>query len=480
MSWNRSLAVVATLFALSPVSFSQSNSQDQAIEQIRKELAELRRENSELRNQMQGLQSSPSAKSNFDLTREIQELSARLDGGSQQAKPMHADNSFKLTGELRERGEWRDHTNRTDSLRILSRLTLNMDWKVSDDVKVVASLRDSRIFGDAVQSEGAGVISNTGNVNVLDTTSDDTAPEFHQVYAWIRDFMGTGWNAKIGRQEMEFGAGRLIGSENWSNVGRSFEGLRLDGNLDEWNYSFFAMLIDESPTNDSLSRSTRFYGLYTTYPLAGDQLSMDVYALLLLDDETENHLQTFGGRFWGKMENFDYEFEIAGQQNSSLDQTDIDFNDAYMVHGNLGIGLDEFDGAPRIGLVYDMGSTMMNNLFPTNHAKFSQSDVISNVRNLVHTAVTVDIGVFDDWRFGAEYHWHRAFQQAGSNDLGTEADLTLKGKCGENVWTKIAVGRHFGEDGLAARGVDATYITPVSGAGYQNSTFAYLQFTIPF
>ena len=485
MSWSRSVGAAAMFLALCPLGFSQSNSPDKALDEIKKELAELRKENVDLRQRLSHLETSPSQSTSRDLEKEIMELNARFAAdqeGKDKGPTMPKNTPMGLKGSLRERAEWRSQPTGRDDFRWLQRLSIGMDWMISSELKVYAELRDSRRWAD-----GAATEFTAGN-GVGTEATDDSSPEFHQAYAWMKDFMGTGWNTKLGRQELAYGAERLIGDNDWNNVGRSFEGIRADGSCGDLSYSLLAMFLSTSAAPSATYNDRRLYGIYANYPLCPDHMSLDLYALLFGDDLTDtaaagtgNHLQTYGARASGKIEMLDYELEYATQQNSPKDDgSPIDFNDAYMTHASVGFVLDDMDGKPRVGFAYDMGSTQWNGLFADNHARFGQSDMIISQTNLVHTAVMLDLEVMDGWRLGPSFHWNRAFRQAGTNDLGGELDVTLNGKCGDHLDVKIAAGRNFGSQGNSTFGNAAPWSTPTAGDRSIDATFAFVQFTIPF
>src|SRR4030095_15882560 len=48
--------------------------------------------------------------------------------------------------------------------------------------------------------------------------------QFYQGFVVIQDPAALGFRAKIGRQELSYGDQRLIGNNNWNNLGRSFDG----------------------------------------------------------------------------------------------------------------------------------------------------------------------------------------------------------------------------------------------------------------
>lgn len=475
MELKKSFAAIGMLLALCPAGLAATESQDKALEEIRKELAELRKQNQDLQKRLGSVEASP-LRSSETLESEILKLNARLATHDGQAGGAEKKQTFTMSGDLRERIEWRSQTNKEDDFRVLSRFTLGMDWAVSDNLKVFAQLRDSRRFGDAGQTEG------TAGGGAVEAT-DDTSPEFHQVYAWMKDVMGTGMNLKVGRQEMVFGKSRVIGNADWGNVGRSFEGFRADGAMGDLSYSIFMMQIF-SPTTST--NDHRFWGAYGTLPLDPEHLNMDMYFLYRANDAlgADAHLQTVGARAWGKLEMFEYEGELAGQQNAPHDAAaDVDFNDAYMAAANVAIGLDALgmDCNPKLTFKYDCGSAAWTELYPTNHARFGQSDFVTTATNRVHYAAILSGELMDGWTLGLEHHWNQAFNQAGSDSVNKEFDISLTGKCSEHLYLGVWVGHVFNDkNGSSTFGAAAPWITPTAGDKSNDASFAVMQFKIPF
>ncbi len=487
MSWSKSFGAILGLFLLSPLTLANENSQDKALDEIKKELAELRKQNVELRERIEGLggAAQPGEQSS-DLARELRELNTRLyqnAGGMNQQEKGHLGLDLKMTGSIRERLEYFDHTDSTSDFRMLQRLRLNMNIKVHDQVKIVTTLQDSRSWGD--DAVVGGVVPEEGVTNAT-TTTIDSSPNFQQAYVWLGDFMGTGADVRFGRQIIEFADERVIGDFDWNNISRSFEGLRADGHSDDLSYTFMWATIQNN-NFDGLANEDMLTGLYFEYPLDPDMFDLDFYAFHRDNDTVDLHALYLGVLFEGGMEFLDYDFEytaIRTQPDNAgvTTKTDgqLEFTDAYRVHAGIGLTIPDVEGDPRIGFSYDMGSNHWIELFPTNHSRFGWSDVFVSHTNLVHTQVDLYLNVYESWDAGIEYHWNRAFRQAGSNDLGTELDIVLKGKCADVLDILIAAGRQFGGDGLATFGAAAPWRTVTAGNTTDDSTFAYVQFTVPF
>src|SRR5579884_3701624 len=125
-----------------------------------------------------------------------------------------ANDNLSFGGEIRERYEFRDNAdfnrNRNDTLSFIgSRIRLYAASDVTPDMNVFFQMQDSRLFG----SEAS-------------TASNEKNLDLHQGFLVIRNIAGP-LTLTLGRQELVFGDQRLVGNFDWSNVGRSFDALRL-------------------------------------------------------------------------------------------------------------------------------------------------------------------------------------------------------------------------------------------------------------
>jgi len=96
-----------------------------------------------------------------------------------------------------------------------------------EDVNVYIQLQDSRAFG-----REPSTLANTSNIDV------------HQAFFQINNLWNKAIHLKAGRQEMVYGGQRLIGAVGWSNVARSFDGVKLTFGTNS-TFDLFSMIINE-------------------------------------------------------------------------------------------------------------------------------------------------------------------------------------------------------------------------------------------
>ncbi len=258
-----------------------------------------------------------------------------------------------------------------------------------------------------------------------------------------------------GRQEIIFGAQRLVGVSDFTNVRRSFDGGRGIIQVGDWTINPFwadLMIVKQYRFNTS-SRAQQLFGIYSTGPAHVLPINLDLYYL-----GVNNKTATFNGtsgrekrhtlglRTWGKIDqtNWDFEFEGAGQFGT-LGSGDIG---AGMVAAILGYTLPVKDLSPRVYLEFDYGSGdkkaggkvgTFNQLFPSSHGLLGYNDFIG-WQNIISPSAGVSLKPVRDltlslqqyffWRASdrdAIYNSGGAVQRPGTGTraryVGAETDL---------------------------------------------------------
>ena len=130
---------------------------------------------------------------------------------------------------------------------------------------------------------------------------------------------------RVGRQEMEYGSGRLIDVREGPNVRLSFDGFKLVNKVGAWRIDGFAVRPDlDKPGffDNAPNHQVGFWGIYSTRPLARG-VSMDAYYLGLDRKEatfergTAHEVRhTLGGRLWRPVaterRGWDFDYEGLG------------------------------------------------------------------------------------------------------------------------------------------------------------------------
>jgi hypothetical protein len=230
-------------------------------------------------------------------------------------------------------------------------------------------------------------------------------------------------NLLAGRQELEYGSGRLIDVREGPNVRLSFDGFRIKSKLDSWNIDAFAMRPDEDKPgffNNEPNPQTEFWGLYATKPIAR-KILIDAYYLGL--DRKEAAFErgaahelrhTIGGRLSRPIatEAPGWDFDYEGLwQFGSFGSADIR---AWTVASETGYRFTTTPLKPRLSLKADIssGDNPKSNTLGTFNPLFPKGNYFGvlattgpgpinfiDVHPHVETALPHNISASVDWIF---------------------------------------------------------------------------------
>ncbi len=419
-----------------------------------------------------------------------------------------------IGGEIRERYEFRNNAdfdhNKDDALSFVgSRLRLHVGYEVEPDIAFFFQMQDSRLFGAETS-----------------TATNEKNLDLHQGYLTVRNLAGP-LTATLGRQELVFGDSRLVGNFGWSNVGRSFDGLRFTYapgsiRMDLWATTTkqFGTNIGADPAFSPSNRDAQeFYGIYTAVKAAS--FSLEPYVLYLKDTGDTNELDlvtgklvspiaapaargqdrvTGGLRIDGKAaeDSIDFTGEAAYQTGSmeargSTPKSDIS---AYALAVKAGYTAPAAF-KPRIGVEVDRASGDNNpadkkfktfeNLFPTNHIHYGYMDYVGwrnmqdlraslSIKPTKTSGVSLDYHRFslaeksDNW-YAASGKIFRATPAGNSKTaLGQEVDLVAYAMIKEKLRLEAGYGHFFPGD----------YVKVNFPAAADGSDFLYVQTGVNF
>jgi hypothetical protein len=293
-----------------------------------------------------------------------------------------------------------------DDTYYLNRLRLNI---------AVEATRWLRFFGQGQDSRAPGYsrIPVPGNAaNPLD---------LHQGYVEFGNATGGFWGLRVGRQEIFFGDGRLIGNSNWGNVGRPFDAARLTYRRAGTQLDLFSSSV-VVPVNGGFDRphfNNKFHGLYASIgkPFRFIDI-LDFYSLLKTNSRAVSELgvignlrvYTFGTRANGTLpHDLDYRLEIMFQAG----HISRDHLRAWAAQGQLGYRPPSSGGTVRLAAEYNFASGDPNprdgrrgtfdQLYPTSHDKLGTLDRIG-YRNINDLAAKMEWQVVPKLAFNLEYH----------------------------------------------------------------------------
>jgi len=165
-----------------------------------------------------------------------------------------------------------------------------------------------------------------------------------------------------GRQELLFGAQRLISPLDWANTRRTFQGVRAFRQTEKWDFDLFwaQPVIPNIGKFDSVDNNQNFAGAWATVrPKPGR--AIDAFYLMLDNTNTVTQLDiprgnftrhTFGGRYAGAVENFLFDIEAAMQLGSQNGRDIV----AGMSTVGAGYNFKDAPLAPTVWAYYDYAS----------------------------------------------------------------------------------------------------------------------------
>ena len=282
---------------------------------------------------------------------------------------------LKVFGSLRFRPEFRgnydfDHKRDDNAEFVGQRIQLGVEKKFGADVNARIVLQDSRVWGGSSGSDNG---LSTANANSGEST------DLREAWVGVQHLFELPLAVELGRQILSYGDERLVGGLEFTNVGRSFDTLRLKVETKRFDSHLFAAVIAEEDSDSagnttgvgsgnasgfrfSCDPTTRacsvlattprelddayFSGFYNTFR-AAEWLTIDAYALgvhkkwitrttpianiagaeITTEDRSRqrDNLYTFGGRVTNRKKKgakeakgiFDYSVEYAVQRGTT-------------------------------------------------------------------------------------------------------------------------------------------------------------------
>ncbi len=202
-----------------------------------------------------------------------------------------------------------------------------------------------------------GLDAQTGAYRLKATASQTDEFDLHQAYVNFIDLAGSDFSVKAGRQELKYGAGRLIAAPVWANIIRTFDAgvirYACNGFYDD---IFYARNVKASTRAFDRSYPTEvLIGTYFGYKKNAVTPLFEGYYLNLVNTQARNdiHRHTVGARLkakfiFGTMIDIEapYQFgEDAGKQVR-----------AYALHADIARSFESLLWRPKASLAYDLAS----------------------------------------------------------------------------------------------------------------------------
>jgi hypothetical protein len=348
---------------------------------------------------------------------------------------------LRFDGEVRERFD--DYSgagfkpNSTDDYEE-QRIRLGLQIKPTDWVKFYFELQDARVFG----------------FDPALPPYQDTAQLFVG-YAQFGAQEGDGFDVQVGRFQMSYGNNRLIGDSWWTNVSRSFDGVRAAYKQGRFRIDAFAtsVVIMRDGVFDHHEEGNNLYGVYATAHDVIPHATFDVYQFWNLrpsfsvQNLKAGHLDewTTGFRWVGALpHNFDYRTEMAYQ----LGTLTTDKIRAWMGHWEAGYMFRDAPLKPRFFVEYDYGSGSNNvksgvdntfdPIYPSTHDKLGLADQIG-WRNIKDFRLGQEFKLARKWSLATSFHdfWLANAHDALYPTRGSVVASDPTGKSGTHVGEEL-------------------------------------------
>jgi hypothetical protein len=325
-------------------------------------------------------------------------------------------NMLSVSGHVRTRLEIVDNyggVNTQWADRFISRALLNLDVSPSDSLKVRISPMFTHTFGLLPGDEGPA--------------SDANFTAFEAWMAWMPTDM---WSVYVGRQELNYGRGVVVSSDNWFQTPRSFDAVRLVASFGMGTVDFIYSKLNERNGLSDAGIEDRgvdgnLYGAYANFKMEDSVqflTDLDLYTFFWDDAQSDTaeraRVGIFGARFAGAADMLFYDLEGTWQYGK-LYGADIN-----------GLSLDTILGVNlmdrhSVAFSFAYANDEYLNLFGNVHDYFGTTDLIGR-NNLMAMGLTAKLGLTDSISAGVAGHYFMLAKTNGAKRaLGMEADLML-------------------------------------------------------
>jgi hypothetical protein len=298
-------------------------------------------------------------------------------------------NCLRFSGEFRDRVEGRTaygFRSRANDGYDLTRFRLNLELTPRKWLRGFVQAQDARAPGiDPIR---------------LNTTLKDIF-DLRQAYLQVKNGENGRVSLLVGRQELIYGAERLVGALDWNNTARSFDAVRLVFAWEKARVDVFASSIVKIKMSqfDNHVPGENLYGIYGSLRDAVPQATFEPYVLWKTIPRVKSEegrvgdadIFTVGARLIGNLPGgFDYALEMARQGGHSSND-DIAAWAGYWI---AGYALPSVTLKPHFSIEYDYATGdarqgdgkvgTFDQLYPTNHAYYGIADQVGwrNIRDL--------------------------------------------------------------------------------------------------
>lgn len=256
-----------------------------------------------------------------------------------------------------------------DDAYLLNRVRINLNIQPASWLKFVFQGQDARVFF---------------NSRIANLPPYENPMDLRMGYVQIGDVEKGPLSVRAGRQELDFGDQRLVGSSNWSNVARTFDAVRATARYRGVRVDAFAssVVVPDRNAFDRPVTGSNLHGLYGTVTTLVPRASVEPYVFWRVAPGRIS-FQTWGVRWVGTLPaNFDYGTEMVLQRG----RYGAGAIDAGAGHWVLGYTVARPAWKPRFSAEYnyatgdgdssDARHTTLDQLYPTPHSKYGFTDQV--------------------------------------------------------------------------------------------------------
>jgi hypothetical protein len=357
------------------------------------------------------------------------------------------ERKLDISGQIRMRGEndAKDFNNDTDpSDFTLLRSRLNLKFSYSEKLIAFAQLQDSRTFGEEGTDGATATLASLKNVDL------------HEGYIQLNHLFFPWLSYKFGRMAIKYDTQRLIGINEWSNIGRSFDGSIVTLSFQKIRIDMLNVTLYESGRAPDLTDGDQTLTGVWVKINSSKLKNFNIYALtdedrqIDADDNFKIQRATVGAQLKKDWSPVHLEAELNLQTGKMDYKADIL---AYYLSGALGFDLGKNKKTSlSLGIDYLSGDKTntnkyecFNTLYPAKHGFFGYMDYFTDIpkhtRNLGLTDLMAKLKTesIDKIKLAADVHYFRLSQSAvledasSSKELGAEIDLTFGYDYSNNV-----------------------------------------------
>lgn len=284
---------------------------------------------------------------------------------------------------------------------------------------------------------------------------------------------------RLGRQDLIYGAQRLISPLDWANVRRTFQGAKASLKMPDQTLDLFIVqpvIVDRQHWNEN-DDDTIFAGVYYVRQLpdvigpdAKSRLDAYLLGLYRRPGDLDEDRYTLGSRFSTAPKPWDLDVEVSYQ----FGEIDNDSINAWQFAVEGGYQFVDMTFEPRVFIGFDIASggdagERFDQLFPLGHAYFGYIDAIGRQNIIdVHPGVTLTLNKDVTLRAAQHFFWRQdtddavynaggGVLRAGASDeryIGSELDLLLNWRIDRHLSAYAGFSYFWGGDFIEDTGSD--------------------------